>query len=341
MTLLRTSGACGRMSSMILTASNFPSMKSPGRWASSLIVASLGAFAACDGGTRAIDAATPVESRAAQIELRIDVVPDKPASLTVLAYGAVFSGISGREVLGLVDPLAGAGASRPAGECELRDLDRASAELALHGDAIELRELKGIAVASVGDGAAELVRLSPRMFPDIAASIGGVVAEGGPVRLFQFPPRLQINQSAPSTDPAAVALPLPAPAWLKQINGLAAASGATIQVGNDLKLTLTVAGKDVTSVELRPFGATVALACAVPLGGVSNAGADGPVGASELAFGISRQMLSGLVTAAGGAPGAPIAAALDVVRRTESAMAPSGTDVALEIRTSTLVELRP
>jgi hypothetical protein len=311
------------------------------------------AVAACDGSAPAIDAATPVESRASQIELRIDVVPDKPASLTVLAYRAVYSGLSHRDVLGLVDPLAGAGLNRPAGECQLRDLDRASADLAAHGDAIELQELKGVAVASVGDGASELVRLSPRMFPDIAASVGGVVAEGGPVGLAQFPRGLRISQSdvgtsvgtrgpgnsGLSTPPGDGAIGLPTPAWVRHINGAVPLSGTAIDVASDLKLILTASGRDDTAIELRPFGATVALSCAVPMATVPSVDSGGP--AIELEYGISRQVLSGLVAAAGGAPGAPIAAALDVVRRTEGAMTPSGTEIALEIRTSTLVELRP
>jgi hypothetical protein len=316
------------------------------------------AVVACDGSAPAIDAAMPVESRGSQIELRIDVVPEKPASMTALAYRAVYSGISHRDVLGLVDPLAGAGLNRPAGECQLRDLDRASADLAAHGDAIELRELKGVAVASVGvdEGTPELVRLSPRMFPDIAASVGGVVAEGGPVGLAHFPQRLRITQSdvaasgagagAPDLRAVGLSVPtgdgavgVPTPAWIKHINGAAPLSGTAIDVASGLRLILTAPGRDDTAIELRPFGATVALSCSVPLPALASADSNGS--AIELEFGISRQVMSGLIAAAGGAPGAPIAAALDVVRRSEGAMTPSGTEIALEIRTSTLVELRP
>jgi hypothetical protein len=70
-----------------------------------------------------------------------------------------------------------------------------------------------------------------------------------------------------------------------------------------------------------------------------------PVG--DTSFALSRQLLARLVAAAGGIPGAPIAAALDVVRRSEqtlsspSGSSPSGTEISVEIRTSTLVELRP
>jgi hypothetical protein len=77
---------------------------------------------------------------------------------------------------------------------------------------------------------------------------------------------------------------------------------------------------------------------------------DAPVG--DTSFALSRQLLARLVAAAGGIPGAPIAAALDVVRRSEqtlssasgsspSGSSPPGIEISVEIRTSTLVELRP
>ena len=380
-----------------------------GRGRARLVLLSLSALAiaACDAGTAATDASTPVASNAAQIALRVDVQPAAAASLSALAYRAAYSGISRREVLGLVDPLAGGVASRvplPATSatggradaepgCVIRDLDRASTDLAAHGDSIELEELKGIAVSALDPTRAELLRLSPRLFPDIAASIGGVVSEGGPVGLPELPGQVRVTAgSASAVNGASEAdVTLPAPAWIRLVNGAASAAGQAISLGSDLQLGLSIPGSADTTVELRPLGATVALTCTVPLallaqgqagqapgfpatsgpGGVgagpSASATTTPVGApvaptgaagtgggaagdaapvGDTSFALSRQLLARRVAAAGGIAGAPIAAALDVVRRSEQTLAspsgsPSGTEISVEIRTSTLVELRP
>jgi hypothetical protein len=381
------------------TSSHIDSSSSSGGGRAGLVLLSALAIAACDGATAATDASTPVASSAAQIALRVDVQPAAPASLSALAYRAAYSGISRREVLGLVDPLAGGVASRvpvPATSatggraeaepgCVIRDLDRASTDLAAHGDSIELEELKGIAVSALDPTRAELLRLSPRLFPDIAASIGGVVSEGGPVGLPELPGQVRVTEgSASAVNGVSEAdVSLPAPAWIRLVNGAASAAGLAISMGSDLQLGLTIPGSADTTVELRPLGATVALTCTVPIavlaqaqpgqapgappsgsggvgssastttqvapaGGAGTAGGavgDAPVG--DTSFALSRQLLARLVAAAGGIPGAPIAAALDVVRRSEQTLpspsgpSPSRTEVSVEIRTSTLVELRP
>ena len=334
-----------------------------------LAVGSAVAFGACDGSAPVLDASAPVASRAAQIALRIDVQQTAPASLSGLAYRAAYSGISQREVLGLVDPMAGGGAAGlgdPAAAaatgtgaraaaavdaahgCLIRDLDRASTDLASHGDSIELEELKGIAVSGLDAARPELLRLSPRLFPDIAASIGGVVSEGGPVGLSELPAGIRVTEAASATAGVSEAeVDLPTPAWTRLVNGAPSAAGLSVSTADDLALGLDVAGAGDTTVELRPLGATVALTCAVPSAApaAEGVGSTAPVAAGPstggTAFVVSRQLLLRLVAAAGGAPGAPIAAALDVVRRSELALAPSNTGVSIEIRTSTLVELRP
>jgi hypothetical protein len=337
-----------------------------------LAVGSAVAFGACDGSAPVLDASAPVASRAAQIALRIDVQPTAPASLSGLAYRAAYSGISQREVLGLVDPMAGGGAAGlgdsaaaatatttgtgtraaaavdAAHGCIIRDLDRASTDLASHGDSIELEELKGIAVSGLDAARPELLRLSPRLFPDIAASIGGVVSEGGPVGLSELPAGIRVTEAASATAGVSEAeVALPTPAWTRLVNGAPSAAGLSVSTADDLALGLSVTGAGDTTVELRPLGATVALTCAVPSAApaAEGAGSTAPAAAGastgETAFVVSRQLLLRLVAAAGGAPGAPIAAALDVVRRSELALAPSNTGVSIEIRTSTLVELRP
>jgi hypothetical protein len=56
---------------------------------------------------------------------------------------------------------------------------------------------------------------------------------------------------------------------------------------------------------------------------------------------VSRPLLRSLLTAAGGSANGPVAASLDVVRRPEGDGAVADTRVAVEARTSILVELHP
>jgi hypothetical protein len=63
--------------------------------------------------------------------------------------------------------------------------------------------------------------------------------------------------------------------------------------------------------------------------------------AGQTAAVVSRNVLAALLVRSGAAAGAPVAAALDIVRRSESRLPASGGRVSVESRTSTLVELRP
>lgn len=295
-----------------------------------VLAAGLAAAAmACDGAQPAMDASTPPAARTAAVSLRIDVLPDRPASLTVLAFRAAFSGMAPADVLGLVDPLA---AQAPERDCVLRDVDRAAADLVARGDAIDLEELTGITVGLPDPDAGEaLIRPSPRLYPEVATAISGVVAEAGPVGLAALPERLRVFAGDAAADSAAGAV-VPPPARVASLR-----SGARVESTADLDLALAGGGPPAT-LELRPLGATVALVCAVT----------GP------SFVVSRQLLAALMAASGAAPGAPLAAAIDLVRRTEQrlplggaaiggAAAPGATEARLsvEVRTSTLVELRP
>jgi hypothetical protein len=277
----------------------------------------------------------PVSAHSAQtsaVSLRIDVVPGQPASLTVLAFRAAFSGVAPGDVLGMVDPLA---ADAPHRDCQLRDVDLAAAALVARGDAIELEELSGIGISIAPDSTAE-IRPSPRLYPDLAATIGGVVGEAGPLRLPALPTQVRVRggmaTTAVATDDVAAAaadatiVGVPATGWVRLLNGAAPRDGILISAGSDLNLNLTPPDTTDTSVELRPFGATVALSCAV---------------AAANSFTIPRQALNALMVASGGAPGASVAAALDLVRRSTRTLPLSSTRVSLEVRTSTFVELRP
>jgi hypothetical protein len=157
-----------------------------------LTLGALVGLAACDGGTPAVDASTPPSARTSAVSLRIDVPAGKPASLTVLAFRAAFWGVTASDVLGMVDPLA---AAAPARDCQVRDVGQAAAALVARGDAIELEELSGVTV-SLGSDTAE-IRPSPRLYPDLAATIGGVVGEAGPFGLATVPEQVRVQSGVP------------------------------------------------------------------------------------------------------------------------------------------------
>lgn len=309
-----------------------------------LVLGATVAMAACDGAVPSVDASAPVSAHTSAVSLRIDVVAGQPASLSVLAFRAAFSGVASAEVLGMVDPLA---ADAPRQDCQLRDVDQAAAALVARGDAIELEELAGIGIAVNADSPTiPEIRPSPRLYPDLAATIGGVVGEAGPLRLPTLPEQIRVRSGATAIPTANSAEPqdmatvgVPATGWVKLLNGTVPRDGILIPTGADLNLNLAPADATETSIELRPFGATVALSCTVPPSAGAITGGTGP--ATQIAFAIPRQALAALMAASGGAPGASVAAALDSVRRSRRTLPLSATRVSLEVRTSTFVELRP
>ena len=234
----------------------------------------------------------------------------------MLGFRATFSGVPAGDVLGLVDPLSGAS---PARDCQLRDIDSAAAALAATGKGIELEELSGVGVSMIN--AATTFRTSPRLFPDVAPAIGGVVSEAGPISLSDWPALVRVASGRVAT-----------------VNGTAPIANSSVVVAGDLNLTFVAAGAGENTVELRPFGATVALICRLP---ASSKPAADPATVDTLAFVVSRPLLRSLVTAAGGATDGAMAASLDVVRRPEGDATVADTHVAVEARTSILVELHP
>lgn len=293
-------------------------------------------LAACDGPPVAADVTAPQSERTVAVSLRLDSSPEVPASLTVLAFRAAVTGVPARDVLSLVDPL-----SSPAPErtCVLRDLDRLSAELENRGSSIELEELTGVSIGVAGGAAAgPWVRPAPRLYPDVTAVISGVVGEAGPVLLQSLPPRIRVmttdsSLGLPQGAADEIDVDVPAAARLVGLNGLAPSAGIRVEARADL--ILTMADAEPATLELRPLGGTVALVCPLrPHPVVTSTSA----GQTSI---VSKNVLTALLARSGAAAGAPVAAALDFVRRSESRLPSSGGRVSVESRTSTLVELRP
>ncbi|HEY4183900.1 MAG TPA: hypothetical protein VGP07_02480 [Polyangia bacterium] len=288
----------------------------------------LGTGWGCDGTPRSLDASIAPSARMSTLSLRIDVAPEKQPTLTVLGFHAAFSGISASDVMTLVDPLADAGPGR---DCQMRDIDDAAATLAAGGNAIELEEF-GSAGIAVDEGAPAL-RLSPRLFPDVAPAIGGVVSEAGPFALSTWPEKLRVSGEATVDGPAQVlSIPVPSAGQITAINGATPAPSGAIAIAGDLNLALVAGGAGDSAVEVRPLGTTVALICRVPADATH---------ASAISFVVSHQLIANLVAATGATPGRPVAASLDLVRRISGNYASNDSRIAVEVRASTLVELHP
>jgi hypothetical protein len=305
------------------------------------------ALAACGDAPRAASASTAPSARSAEVSIRFDVSAGRPATVQVLAFRATttssLSGAGtpsdwGTDVLGLVDPLA---ATSPEQGCALRDIDLATTTLMIRGGSIELQELSGIGVGlGSGEGLAgaeALLRPFPRLYPDVATVVGGVVAETGPQPLGALPDHVTLFTADSELPVANVAVPTAA--RIVALNGVAIESSAAASApatgaavdGHD-GVTVTVANGAGGRVEVRPFGATIAAACAIP--------ANAP---AEAVITIPRGFVAQLARSTGVATGAPFAASLEVARRATlpAASNTTGARVSVEVRSATTVELRP
>jgi hypothetical protein len=290
------------------------------RAAAALFAAGLLATA-CDGGQRPPDAQAAVPVTSAELAVRFEVADGKQPTVSVLGFRASTAGPDAPDVLGLVDPLS---AAAPDQGCALRDVDQATSALVARGSSIDLEELSGV---GVGFGPGDpLVRPFPRLFPDVAGVVAGVVAEAAPQPLDLLPDRLSVYGADSELPVAELAVPsLPR---LLAVNGTAPVGGMRIDAAEGLSLSL--GGAAGSLVELRPYGATVAVTCAVP----TNA-------STEAVVTIPHALLVHLPRAHGNAWAVPVS--IEVARRfrAREPLAPTGARVSVEIRSALAAELRP
>jgi hypothetical protein len=304
------------------------------------------AFGACGAPPRSVDAQTASATESAEIAIRFDVSTGRPKTAQVLAFRATTT-VTGTQsqsqsqladwhpdVLGIVDPLA---AAAPEQGCALRDIDLAATTLMLRGGSIELQEMTGIGVGVGPAGlpsAETLLRPFPRLYPDVATIVGGVVAEAGPTPLAALPERVTLF-TAESELPVAD-LAVPSAPRLAGLNGALFEDGAmeagVVRVDAQNGLGVTVSGGAGGRVELRPFGSTIAATCTIP------AAATG-----EAFITIPRALVAQLARATGAPLGAAIPASLEIARRTHIVQGLGATyaRVSVEVRSATTVELRP
>jgi hypothetical protein len=214
-------------------------------------------LAGCDpsnGGRR--DASAPPSQRVSEVSVRIDMPAGGAPAISVLAFRATATNLEAGQVLAVVDPLVAPAPER----CEIRDVAAASRRLREVGGVIELEELGSVALAL--DDAPQTIRPAPRVYPQLASAVGGVVAEAGPVDLLA-PPRF-ITVALPEGESPVRMEVSPMPRLLD-------AAGAPLTVSPRLEptgeLALNVNGPPRSFIEIRPYGASQALACPVGAGG--------------------------------------------------------------------------
>ncbi len=191
--------------------------------------------------------------------------------------------------------------------------------LRAQGGEVNLEELSGVSVAAGPDGPG--LRPAPRVYPPFAEVVGGVIAEAGPVDIAEVPQALVLELPGPADRPAKVVLTTPGVPRVLDQNQVPMATGSRLDTSGDLVLQVT--GPERTFLEIRPYGAPVAVACAPSAGGQVV---------------VSHDLLTRMAAAAGGVP-VSLEAVWRESRMVGAALPP--TRVSVEVRSSTVVDLRP
>jgi hypothetical protein len=273
-------------------------------------------FFGCETGTHMRDGSVQTTQRVSEVSVRLDVPNTGAPALSVLAFRANVTDRAATDVLGVVDPLV---APAPDGPCELRDVAGQARALRAQGGAVNLEELSGVSVAAGSD--APGLRPAPRVYPPLAEVVGGVIAEAGPVDIDEVPQALFLEIPGPADRSTKVVMNTPGVPRVLDQDQVPMATGSHLDASRDLVLQVT--GPDRTFLEIRPYGAPVAVACAVGAGGVVV---------------VPHDLLARMAAAAGGVP-----VSLEAVWR-DSRMVVAGsppTRVSVEVRSSTVVDLRP
>ena len=284
----------------------------------------LGLALGCDGGGHMPDAQTQPAAMSSELSVRFEVSPDRPATVSALAFRAAAAGPE-TDVLGLVDPLA---AAAPDQGCVLRDGDLANRALATRGGSVDLEELGGVGVGLGAGTPSSVIRTFPRVYPDVAGVVGGVVGEAVPQPISALPDRVSLF--SPDSELPIAELAVPALPKLVALNGSAPVLGMRVDGSGGLSVSLAGAGGSF--IELRPFGATVVVSCAVP----SNA-------STETVINIPRALLAHLRAPDAAANGGIVSLSVEVARRlrVREPLVTAGTRVSVEARSTLAVELRP
>jgi hypothetical protein len=202
----------------------------------------------CDSISTQRDASAPTTERMAEVLVRIDAPGGGAPAVSVLAFRASVTGPLTSDVLEMIDPLVAGAPER----CELRDVATAARKLWAQGGTIDLEELPNVSLALGPDSS---LKPLPRVYPQLASAVGGVIGEAGPVDLNIAP--TSIGVALPGEEPVPLAVRgIPR---LVDASGEALAAGTRLDPAHDLQLT--VSGPAGSFLEIRPFGASRFITC--------------------------------------------------------------------------------
>jgi hypothetical protein len=285
-----------------------------GVWAAALLGVGIAGFG-CDAGSHGKDASASTSQRLAQVSVRLDFPSGSAAAVSMLAFRAEAIDVASGDVLGAVDPLV---APPPESACELRDVAGTARALRAQGGTVSLRELGGVMLAVDGDHG---LRPALRVYPPRADVVAGVIGEAGPLDLSEVPRTFTLAVAGRTEPPSRLELVVPPVPSVLDNEGAPLDSHTSMSIKHDL--VLRVSGPARTFLEIRPFGAPSAIACAVSTGGWVV---------------VPHDLLAKLVATAGRAP-----VSFEAVWR-EDRFLVAGSDptrVSFEARSSAVLDLRP
>src|SRR5205814_1737727 len=113
----------------------------------------------------------------AEVSVRIDAPSGGAPAVSLLAFRATVTGpLAASDVLGVVDPWVAPG---PAARCDLHEVGATARTLRAQGGTVDLEEIANVSLM-VGEA---LLKPVPRVYPQLASGLGGVIGEAGPLEL--------------------------------------------------------------------------------------------------------------------------------------------------------------
>jgi hypothetical protein len=210
----------------------------------------------CETTPNTRDASAPVSQRVAEVSVRVDAPHGGAPAISLLAFRASVTGaFQATDLLGVIDPLSSAAPEH----CELKDVSKDARSLRAQGGTVDLEELPNVSLAL---GAGTILRPAPRVYPQLASSVGGVFGEAGPLDLAGLPESIEV---ALPGEEARTALPLLGVPRIVDQSGEALSGATRLDTTGDLQLTIT--GPPRSFLEIRPFGASRFIACPAGPGG--------------------------------------------------------------------------
>lgn len=204
-------------------------------------------FIGCDGVPQARDASPASRTQLAQVQIRLEHPVTGSPSISMLAFRAEATDLSATNILPAVDPLA---AQAPTSGCDLREVAAPARNVRIQGGAVSLQELEDV---DLEISPSHILAPFPRVYPPLADVVAGVIAEAGPTDLETLPTSLLLRFAGESR----IKLTPPRTPILRDRHQQPLSGH--ISANEDLLLHLS--GPARAFLEIRPFGAPMAIAC--------------------------------------------------------------------------------